>query len=164
MKTIIVLADTHIPKKAKQLPSHLLTQLTNVDLIIHAGDLQSIEVIQKLSQYAPIYAVYGNVDSEEVKNQLDDKIIIQVEEVKIGIIHGHGRGKTTEKRVLDAFKNVDLDVIIFGHSHIPIIKQVNHKWLFNPGSPTDRRKQPHFSYGLMTVNGCLIDIKHLFFD
>ena len=139
---IVVLSDTHMPKKAKQLPERLLQELPGADVIIHAGDWQTLDVYEQLNTFAPVHGVYGNVDGEEIKAQFPYKQILEFEGRRIGLIHGHGEKKTTEKRVVEAFKDEALDVIIFGHSHLPLVRYVNKTMLFNPGSVTDKRKLP----------------------
>ncbi|MEQ6378187.1 metallophosphoesterase [Bacillaceae bacterium S4-13-56] len=162
MKKILVLSDTHMPKKANTLPDVLTKPLTEVDLIIHAGDWQTTDVYEELKKYAPVIGVYGNVDSDPIKELVKDKEIIEVEGYEIGITHGHGERGTTEKRVLGTFEKDELDMIIFGHSHLPYLKFYKKTLLFNPGSPTDKRKLPFYSYGLLTIDGG-IEAKHVFF-
>lgn len=159
---VIVLSDTHIPKRAKELPSELVRELKQADLIIHAGDWQTIEVLDMLRPYGPIEGVYGNVDSEHIKQQFPDKKLLEIKGFKIGVVHGHGQKQTTEKRALAAFSEESLDLLIFGHSHIPVKKQIGGMWVFNPGSPTDKRRQPSFSFGILEITDTL-EINHLYF-
>ncbi|MFD0050072.1 metallophosphoesterase family protein [Actinomycetes bacterium NPDC127524] len=160
---IIVLSDTHMPKKAKKFPSPLLKELKNADLIIHAGDWQTIAVYNDLRKYGKVEGVYGNVDSQQILERFPDKQILTVKQFKIGLIHGHGKKWTTEKRALIAFKDDDVDMIIYGHSHIPKITHENKCLLFNPGSPTDKRRQMQYSFGIVTA-GETLQAKHVFFD
>lgn len=159
---VIVLSDTHIPKRAKELPSELVQELKQADLIIHAGDWQTIEVLDMLRPYGPIEGVYGNVDSEHIKQQFPDKKLLEIKGFKIGVVHGHGQKQTTEKRALAAFSEESLDLLIFGHSHIPVKKQIGRMWVFNPGSPTDKRRQRFFSFGILEITDAL-EINHLYF-
>jgi uncharacterized protein len=142
---IVITADTHIPKK-KQLPYKLLQEFERADLIIHAGDWSSVEVYHTLSSFAEVKGVYGNIDSDEVRGILPEKEIIEIKGYRIGIVHGHGEKKTTENRALEAFEGETLDIIVFGHSHIPMIKYYKKTLLINPGSPTDKRALPYYSY------------------
>lgn len=159
-----VISDTHMPKKAKNLPKKLLEGLMDVDAIIHAGDWVTMDVYHQLKQIAQVNGVYGNVDSIEVQQYFKEKMVLEVNGHKIGIVHGHiGKKKTTPERALEAFQDEKVDVIIFGHSHIPYHKIHNDTILFNPGSPTDKRFQPQFSYGIIELKES-IDIKHHFFD
>ncbi|RHW42239.1 metallophosphoesterase [Neobacillus notoginsengisoli] len=160
---IVVLSDTHIPKRAKSFPELLIADLKTADLIIHAGDWQHPVVYDFLSAFGKVEGVHGNVDNEEIKNLFPAKKMIQAGHFKIGIIHGYGTGKTTEKRAIKAFKGDQVDCIIFGHSHIPVLKVVEGILLFNPGSPTDKRRQPQYSYGIMEAGEELF-ARHVFFD
>jgi uncharacterized protein len=160
---ILILSDTHMPKKSKELPEVLLNEMNGCDLIIHAGDWQSIELYHELKEYAPVEGVYGNTDNDELRTILKEKILLEIKGYKIGVVHGHGKGKTTEKRSIEAFENGEVDAIIFGHSHIPVKKIHNGVILFNPGSPTDKRRQPNYSFGILEITGELI-FNHVFFD
>ncbi|PLT28005.1 metallophosphoesterase family protein [Peribacillus deserti] len=160
---IIVLSDTHMPRKGKALPKRLTDELPGADLIIHAGDWQTPEVYQELSQYGVVKGVYGNVDKEDIKNLFPDKQMIEAGGAKIGVVHGHGQRLTTEKRAMAAFEGEDVDLIIFGHSHIPVIKSIGGKLLFNPGSPTDKRRQALYSFGIIHIQEGRIHAEHVFF-
>lgn len=149
---ITVIADTHMPKMAKELPARLRQELHTTDLIIHAGDWNSIDVVQMLAAYAPVKGVYGNIDSREIIEQFPAREILHISGHKIGVVHGHGTGKTTEKRALDAFSDDDVDMIIFGHSHIPMVKYFKKILLLNPGSATDKRKLPYYSFAVMNIS------------
>ncbi|MFE8702679.1 metallophosphoesterase family protein [Cytobacillus sp. FJAT-54145] len=159
---VIILGDTHIPKRAKELPSQLIQELIVANLIIHTGDWQSIEVYEQITKYGEVVGVYGNVDDDAIKERLPKKVVIELNGFKFGVIHGDGIGKTIEKRVIEAFKDEDVDCIIFGHSHIPVSKKVGNTWLFNPGSPTDKRKLSEFSYGVLTIDSGII-LNHVYF-
>jgi uncharacterized protein len=159
---IVVISDTHMPKKAKQLPEKLLNDLVDCDYIIHAGDWQTVDLYRELKQYGPVIGVTGNVDGVELKGLLKPKEILRAGKFNIGIVHGHGTGKTTEKRALETFADDNVDCIIYGHSHIPVLKDIHGVIVFNPGSPTDKRRQQEFSYGILTVGERLI-AEHVFF-
>ncbi|SDM76263.1 metallophosphoesterase family protein [Sediminibacillus halophilus] len=161
---VVILSDTHMPRMAKKLPQQLKKGLEKADLIIHAGDWQTIELLEELQEYAPVVGVTGNVDGSELKERLNRKEVIEQNGITIGIIHGDGKGGTTEKRALTAFESDPVDVIIFGHSHIPVFKQINGITLFNPGSPTDKRKQSQFSYGLLQLTQTDFALKHVFYE
>jgi putative phosphoesterase len=160
---IIVLSDTHMPKRARNLPHQLINELKSADLAIHAGDWSSIEVFKEISRYVRAEGVFGNVDTEEIEHLFPEKLILKLKGFSIGVVHGHGKGKTTEKRALDAFVNDNVDCIIFGHSHIPSLKDKDGILLFNPGSPTDKRRQPTYSYGILTI-GSHLQAEHVYFD
>lgn len=155
MIRIGVVSDTHIPTRAKALPSILFQAFSNVDMILHAGDLATLDVLIDLEALAPVHAVYGNVDPPEVMAKLPKKKEIVVEGVTIGLIHGDGPGGNTVRRAQEAFPHADC--IVFGHSHDPLCRQEGRTLLFNPGSPTDRRRQPDHSYGFLTVSNGRIE-------
>ncbi|WP_273484694.1 metallophosphoesterase family protein [Desulforamulus ruminis] len=153
-----VVADTHMPRKGKELPKMLLQGLEKVDMIIHAGDLTELWVLDQLSEIATVSAVAGNIDPPAVVEALGYKKVLEVEGRKIGVFHGHGNTGKTVERAFNAFS--DADCIVFGHSHIPYCQRHQNILMFNPGSPTDKRRQPMYSYGLLmvgeTVQGELI--------
>ena len=159
---IVVLADTHFPKKGSQLPSRLLEELPGADLIIHAGDWQTPALYEELAGYAPVKGVYGNVDGDDIKALVPFQQILEIEGKRIGLVHGHGEKKTTEKRVVEAFSEDQVDLIIFGHSHLPLLRYVKKVMIFNPGSVTDKRKLPYYSFGILHVNE-EIEARHIFF-
>lgn len=149
---VVVTADTHLPKKGKQLPIRLVQELETTDLIIHAGDWSSMDVYHELSEYAPVKGVYGNIDNTDIKEYFPYKELLEISGYKIGITHGHGEKKTTEKRALEAFSDDEVDVIIFGHSHIPLLRYFKKTLLVNPGSPTDKRWLPNYSFAILEVD------------
>jgi uncharacterized protein len=158
---IIVISDTHMPNRGQELPSVLVDELTGADLIIHAGDWNTMALYEMLRQYAPVEGVYGNTDEQELKEAFPKKKVLYAGEISIGVVHGDGKGKTTEKRVLEAFEEKP-DIIIFGHSHIPYVRFMRGVLLFNPGSATDKRKQPLYSFGILEIDK-EISSRHIFF-
>ena len=150
--TIGVVSDTHIPKKSKELSIELLEGLKGVDLIIHAGDLIKDYVIYELEEIAPVEAVAGNNDDEYITARFGTKKILSAGGLKIGLTHGDiGTGSTTLKRAMSVFVDEEVDCVVFGHSHIPFNEKINNILYFNPGSPTDKRRQQHFSYGILRI-------------
>lgn len=151
-----------MPKRGESLPQKVINDLTSADLIIHAGDWQTKEVLNQISSHGEVEGVFGNVDDEDIRNLLPEKRILHLKGYKIGVIHGHGENKTTEKRVIEAFEGEDLDCIIFGHSHLPLIRWVKKTLLFNPGSLMDKRKLPFYSYGIIHLHDEL-RCEHVYF-
>ena len=141
----LVLADTHIPRRAKGLPEVLVPHLERAAQILHAGDLLEASVIDDLSRYAPVRAVKGNVDGPDVK--LPEILEFEVGGVSVAMIHDSGQGKGRRARMRRRFPNAR--VVVFGHSHIPILEDDGELMLINPGSPTDRRRQPEHTFGLL---------------
>lgn len=148
---------------AKSLPPRLLKELVSADLILHTGDFNTIDVLHELEQFASVKAVYGNADQQEVIKALPEKQIIQAGSFRIGLVHGHGKGKTTEKRAIEAFSNDQIDLLIYGHSHIPSFKKIDGLQILNPGSPTDKRRQKQFSFVVLTVEETL-DVELIYYD
>ncbi len=149
-----VISDTHIPTRAKVLPAQLFELLDGVNLILHAGDIVEAWVLDELATLAPVEAVAGNMDPFELTTRLGQKKILNIASFRIGLIHGnHGAiSKKTPQRALDAFSEDNVDCIVFGHSHQPYCRKENNVLLFNPGSPTDRRREPNFSCGILTLD------------
>ncbi len=108
-------------------------------------------MIRQLEAVAPVAAVYGNRDSEELKQILPEQRIIESDKFRIGVLHGHGDKGTTLQRLPDFFKGEGLDCIIFGHSHIPYNQRVGETLYFNPGSPTVKKRQRFGSVGIITL-------------
>ncbi|WP_173918083.1 metallophosphoesterase [Halobacillus sp. Marseille-Q1614] len=160
---LVILADTHMPKKAKQLPEKLVQELQKADLIIHAGDWQTPEVYEQFQEYGEVVGVYGNIDGPDIQELLPRRQILELNGYRIGLVHGHGEKKTTEKRVVEEFEGEELDIIIFGHSHLPLLRYVKKTMLFNPGSATDKRRLPRFSFGKITLQDG-IHAEHIFYD
>lgn len=159
---VVILSDTHMPKKGVHFPKRLLAELSTADHIIHAGDWSTMEVFEELATYAPVTGVYGNVDDERIIEAFPDKQIITLNGYTIGVVHGHGSGKTTDRRAIETFKDEQVDIIIFGHSHIPTLRYFKKKLLVNPGSPTDKRTNPYYSFAVMELEA-EIKVQHIFF-
>ncbi|MDD5439647.1 MAG: metallophosphoesterase family protein [Candidatus Omnitrophica bacterium] len=151
-----VLADTHIPKAAPDLPAAIYNDFKAVDLILHAGDITEVTVIRALEKLAPVKAVYGNMDMMDIRALYPKKNIITVDNVRIGLIHGFGPPNSVFKMVRTEFDSA-IDVIVFGHTHIPYNEKKGGTLLLNPGSPTDKVFAPYNSYGILEItNGAVI--------
>ncbi len=163
MKKIVIVSDTHIPVRAKKLPSALIAECQQADFIIHAGDWQTMDVFYELSAYADTDGVTGNVDPWDILDRFGKKKIFTIDGLRIGVIHGDGVRSTTEQRAFDAFADEKVDIVVFGHSHIPVMRDEKGVTLFNPGSPTDKRRQSQYSFGLLEI-GDSWQLRHVFFD
>ncbi len=119
--------------------------LSDVDMIIHAGDFKTTETFNLLSEYKSFIGVWGNNDPEEIKALLNETEIVELERYRIGIFHGHGTKGTTIERAYSRFSDIQTDVIIFGHSHQPVITTRQGVLLLNPGSPTSKRRERWFT-------------------
>lgn len=160
-----VISDTHLFRHRLTLPQQVWDGLADVDLILHAGDFCDWGVYELLSEVAPVEAIAGNNDSQSIVDKLGRRKIIEVGGKKIGLVHGDGgfRG-TTQDRAFRSFEPGEVDVIVFGHSHIPFAEERDGVLLFNPGSPTDKRMQPRYSYGKLFIEDEDIRYEHYFFD
>lgn len=163
---IVVISDTHMPRMNKKLPDRLIEELKNADAIIHAGDWTTLSVYEALAAYAPTYGVAGNNDGSEIIKKFGYRKLMEIEGCRIGLVHGHGTGGrvNTETRAREAFKGKQLHVLIFGHSHIPVMKQLGKMLIFNPGSPTDKRRQPSYSFGMMELAAGTVKARHIFYN
>ena len=115
---ICVIADTHIPTRAKELPEKLISELKKADLIIHAGDFVETEVLEMLEGIKKVEAVFGNMDEEELQMKLPGRKIIELEGIRIGIVHGCDICWDLTYRVPINFKDEKLDCVVYGHTHI----------------------------------------------
>ena len=149
VKKIGVISDTHIPRAAKELPKSIYREFRGADMILHAGDLIELSVLEKLQDMAPTHAVSGNMDMPEVKEALRQKKIINVNGFKIGLFHGYGHPAKIVGIVSREFSGVD--VIVFGHSHSPLCERIKNTLFFNPGSPTDKIFAAYNSFGILEV-------------
>lgn len=162
--TVAILSDTHIRKNFDKIKPFLENKLNDIDFIIHAGDFTNPELLPYLKTNYKVIGVSGNNDKEKTRELLNEKEIFILENYKIGIYHGHGIFKNTLDNVLDVFKNDDLDIIIFGHSHKPFLTTKNNILIINPGSPTSKRKERFFSYIRLTLSESTINVSFDFFS
>ena len=136
MKTVGLIADTHIPVRAREIPRRVFEVFEEVDFIIHAGDLVDLSVIDELEQLAPVLAVYGNMDGPEIRGKLPKTNSVKVSDWKIGVMHDpgalFGMGKMREIAKQNSF-----NVLVYGHTHNPSIKWEGKTLFINPGSPTN---------------------------
>lgn len=144
-----VISDTHIPH-FKQIPEAVWEHLAGVELIIHAGDLSILSVLNELATIAPVVAVQGNIEQEEVMLKLPIKREIMVGTCRIGIVHILGDSHNRVHLARQEFPNARC--VVYGHSHIPYNQEHNGQLLFNSGSATDRRHQPQCSIGMLHVD------------
>jgi len=144
-----IISDTHIPH-FKKLPDAIWEHFAGVHLIIHAGDLSVLSVLDELETIAPVVAVQGNIEEDEVIYALPIKREIVVGHCRIGIVHILGDSHNRERIARQEFPNAQC--VVFGHSHIPWNEVHDVLLLFNPGSATDRRRQPRCSIGLLHVD------------
>ncbi|MFA5410321.1 MAG: metallophosphoesterase family protein [Candidatus Omnitrophota bacterium] len=148
-----VISDTHIPDRAKEIPQEVLRDLKGVEMILHAGDLVELSVLDKLKAvFGKVRAVCGNMDPYEVRKVLPEKEIITLGKYKIGMMHGYGAPHKLVELMEKVFKGEGVDLVVFGHSHQPINEKRNGVIYFNPGSLTDKIFAPYNSYGIIEIN------------
>lgn len=145
-----VLSDTHVGSVA-EIPAEALASLRGVDMILHAGDILELGVLEELRAIAPVHAVWGNMDPAPTREGLPPKTTVVADGKRIGLIHGSGPPFGLDRRVLVQFE--DVDAIVFGHSHRPMSEVLDGVLMFNPGSPTDYRFAPYRSLGILHVEG-----------
>jgi uncharacterized protein len=147
-----VISDTHIPVNACELPPELISALKGCDLIVHAGDLVDLCVVEELQKIAKTEAVCGNMDLPKAQASLEKKKILKVEDKKIGLMHGYGNPDMLVNALKEEFFSQKPDIIIFGHSHVPMNKVIEGVLFFNPGSATDTVFAPYRSYGIIEID------------
>jgi uncharacterized protein len=147
---VVVLSDTHAPRRWRSCPPRVAAQLRGADLILHAGDVCTAAVLAELSQYAPVTAVAGNNDGPDVAAWgATPTAEVDLDGLRVAMVHDAGPASGRLARMRRAFGRADL--VVFGHSHIPLDESGYGLRIFNPGSPTDRRRQPHGTLGVLRV-------------
>jgi putative phosphoesterase len=156
---VVVLSDTHAPRRWKSCPPRVAERLRGADLILHAGDVCVPGVLDELAAYAPVHVVCGNNDGQDVVAWgAPETLTLDVGGLRVAMIHDSGQATGRTARLRRRFP--DTDVVVFGHSHIPMDVTGDGIRIFNPGSPTDRRRQPHGTLGVWQVeDGALVDAR-----
>lgn len=149
---VLVIADTHVPRRAKALPGALRPYLERADVILHAGDLMDLDILEDLAGYAPTHAVRGNLDPPEA--ELPEAVELDLNGARVAMVHDSGRKEGRRRRMARRFPGAR--VAVFGHSHIPLLEDEDGLMLLNPGSPTDKRRQPEYTFAVLEVEeGCV---------
>ncbi len=164
---IALVSDTHLPRFGRVLPRALRNGIAGdrIDLILHAGDFTAAWVPDLLEAMAPLVAVAGNNDPPELVERFGRRQLVELDGVAVGLVHGDlGPGRTTPERARRAFE-AGVAVIVFGHSHQPLIaRSPDGSLLINPGSPTDKRRQPRYSWAVLELEGGRARAELRFFD
>ena len=168
---VAVVSDTHLPRFGRVLPGPLVRALEveRVERILHAGDWTAPFVVALLESVAPVHGVAGNNDPPDLAARLGTVRVVDLDGVLIGLTHGHlgSAGLATPERAAASLAHLPgLAAICFGHSHIPLVRAApdGGPLLVNPGSPTDKRRQPRFSWALLEVGGGAVAAELRFFD
>lgn len=144
-----VLSDTHVPVAAPALPPAVFEIFKDVDLILHAGDIVDLSVLDDLRALAPVEAVAGNMDDLRTHQVLPFKKVLNIGRFRAGLIHGKWKLDVQKEMIRKEFDDVDL--IVYGHSHEPFWGEVFGVLFLNPGSPTDKRYAPYNSVAILTA-------------
>jgi putative phosphoesterase len=154
-----MISDTHLPVRAKKLPGEVWDAVAEADVVFHAGDWVGVELLDELEERATrLVACWGNNDGPELRARLPEVARATLGGIRLAVVHETGQATGRERRMEQAYP--DIDVLVFGHSHIPWDTTTPRGLrLLNPGSPTDRRRQPHASYlTARIVDGTLRDV------
>jgi uncharacterized protein len=135
-------------------------ELERADLILHAGDVVAASVLRELEAFAPVEAVFGNMDEPALQAELPERRVVETEGVRIGLLHIPGARAGREERLASWFPGCD--AVVYGHTHIPQVEQHRGVWILNPGSPTERRRAPQHSMLVLRVSGARFDIEQVF--
>ena len=147
---VAILADTHAPRRWQACPPRVAEHLRDADLILHAGDVCTAGVLDELAGYAPVHAVLGNNDGPDVAAWgAPETLELDLAGLRVAMIHDSGPADGRAARMRRRFPNADL--VVFGHSHIPMDQTNAGVRIFNPGSPTDRRRQPRGTIGIVDI-------------
>jgi len=148
---LAIISDTHMPRRNRALPTACVEQLRGADAILHAGDLMELSVLSELEALGPpVHAVRGNVDSAELQARLPLSRVVDAAGARIAMIHDAGPATGRLERMRRRFPEVE--AVVFGHSHIPLHEERDGFAIFNPGSPTERRRSPQHTMGIATVH------------
>jgi uncharacterized protein len=148
---IAVLADTHMPKGGRRLPERAVELLREAEAVLHAGDFFAASVLKEINAICagPVHAVHGNVDEDELRAALPETLEVEFDGARIAMVHDAGPAKGRMARMRRRFP--DADAVVFGHSHLPLHEEEDGFQIFNPGSPTERRRSPRHSMGLLRI-------------
>ncbi|TSD65604.1 metallophosphoesterase family protein [Aeromicrobium piscarium] len=157
---LLLMSDTHVPTRARDLPDRLWAEVDAADVVFHAGDWMDLALFERLEERsARLVACWGNNDGDDLRTRMPERADVELDGIRFTVVHETGASKGREKRMAVLYP--DTDVLVFGHSHIPWDTVAdNGLRLLNPGSPTDRRRQPHCTYMTATVaDGQLRDVE-----
>jgi putative phosphoesterase len=156
---VLVVSDTHSPRRWKACPPALLPELERADVVLHAGDVCTPDVLDLLASHAPVHVVMGNNDVPEVAQWgAPETLEVELAGVRVGMVHDSGQKQGRTARLRRLFPTADL--VVFGHSHIPLDETGDGVRILNPGSPTDRRRQPAGTYAVLDLrDGAVVDAR-----
>jgi uncharacterized protein len=160
---VALVSDTHMPKGKRRLPSTCVEAIEGADALIHAGDVSTAPVLAEIEALGPpLHAVHGNVDDAELRRALPETLEIELGGSRIAVIHDAGAARGRLARLRRRFPCTD--AVVFGHSHLPLHEREGGFQIFNPGSPTERRRAPRPSMGLLSIGAGGLRFRHLWLD
>ena len=163
MRRLAIVSDTHLPRGSRAIPDACVERMRGADAILHAGDLMEPEILAELKALGPpVLAVAGNVDAPELQIELPASRLLDVDGVKIAMLHNAGPAEGRLERMRRRFP--DAAAVIFGHLHLPLLEQREGFAIFNPGSPTERRTAPRHTMGMATVEDGRIEFELIELD
>jgi uncharacterized protein len=155
---IAIISDTHMPRGARRLPAGCVARLRAADVIVHAGDLCTLGVLDELRSLGEVVAVHGNVDDAAVRASLPASAAVNAGTRRLAVVHDAGPSRGRLARMRARFPNVD--AVVFGHSHIPLIERADDGFqIVNPGSPTERRRAPHHTMAVAHAGAVTISFE-----
>lgn len=161
---IAVLADTHMPKGSRRLPERCVEIIAEAEAVLHAGDFMRLGVLRELEAFCPgpVHAVHGNVDEADLRRLLPETLEVDLGAHRVAMIHDAGPAKGRLTRMRRHFPGAD--AVVFGHSHLPLQEEEDGFQIFNPGSPTERRRAPRRSLGLLDASGETLRFEHVWLE
>jgi putative phosphoesterase len=157
---VAIIADTHLPRGRRRLPERCAAAIRGADLLLHAGDISTTAVLSQLGSLGtPIEAVHGNVDDEELRRRLPERLELAIAGLTLAMVHDAGPAAQRLERLRAWFPAAD--AVIFGHTHLPAHEAERGFEIFNPGSPTERRRAPYRSMGIAEVVSGRVSFRHL---
>jgi uncharacterized protein len=151
---IAVISDTHLPRGARRLPDACVRRIAAADLLLHAGDFVTVQVLRELEAIGPpVVGVHGNVDSAELRRMLPAERVVNADGARIALVHDAGPRRRRLERMRRRFGD-RAQAVVFGHSHLPLHERAEDGFqIFNPGSPTERRRAPAHTMGMARAEG-----------
>jgi hypothetical protein len=138
---VAIVSDTHMPRGTRALAQECVDRLAAADLILHCGDITEAEVLDTLRELGPLQAVYGNMDTPDLREKLPKELIVEASGARIGMVHIPGALEGRAERLVARFP--DCDAVVYGHTHLTEVTREGDVWILNPGSPTEKRKAPN---------------------
>jgi putative phosphoesterase len=160
---LAIISDTHLPCGYRRLPERCVERLRTAEVIVHAGDFMTLTVLRDLQELGRVVAVHGNVDDQQLRVALPEARVLAVDGVRIGIVHDAGPSPGRLERLRKRFP--EADAVVFGHSHMPLHERAADGFqIFNPGSPTERRRAPAHTMGMARVEGGRVEFELVAID